>query len=50
MATSYAKKVVLEEKAKAEEIIVITPYKSQAEKFRVMLDKVDLKNVRVSFL
>lgn len=49
LAIDYAKKIVSERKARAEEIMVITPYKRQAQKFRVMLEQAHLKDVRVSF-
>ena len=49
LAVNYAKKIVSERKARADEIMVITPYKRQAQKFRVMLDQAYLRDVRVSF-
>ena len=48
-ATRFAKKIVLEGKAMAEDVVIITPYKKQAQKFRLMLNNIDLKGVAVSF-
>ena len=48
-ATRHAKRIVLGGRAKAEDVVIITPYKKQAQKFRLMLNNIDLKGVTVSF-
>ena len=48
MATDYANLIVESGKVGANDIVILTPYKMQAEKLREKLRNVKLNNINVS--